>query len=554
MGLCKKLIKFDAALYNSAGQLVKKLKKNEFIDQPMVDGFTFYQDDRLRIADLRYLQYPHTVVFEIETENKGLLHYPIWQPHDKHVSVQQATLEVSMPHGIALRYLEKNMPTAVKIQESTKGMVYRWTLHGSPVISNEIYDVPFQEKVPIVFLSTTDFEIRGYKGNMETWENYGLWQSKLLKGKNDLSEKTKAAIKELVKDAATDEEKVKRIYQYMQSRTRYVGVQLGIGGWQPFNASFVDEKGYGDCKALSFYTHALLDAVGVPSYYTKIHTGEMLIDPDFAFPYFNHVILCVPLKNDPLWLECTSQKLPFGYVHPDITQKNVLLITPEGGKFATTSHYANHENLLIRKAEFKLDTEGNAAVTVNTQLTGRQQEDHYQITAAPKEQQKKWLYNHLSLNNFDIHDFSIEQVTTGKINVPEVQESIVLSLRKCAAKSGKRFFLQPNQLSRMSFTMPKSLERNQDFVLKYNYYDEDELTFLLPETYYPEFLPKPVMLESPFGKYEMEIHAEEGKPIFTRKMEINRGTFNKTLFPQPMDFYQQVTKSNNVKVLLTNNT
>jgi hypothetical protein len=52
----------------------------------------------------------------------------------------------------------------------------------------------------------------------------------------------------------------------------------------------------------------------------------------------------------------------------------------------------------------------------------------------------------------------------------------------------------------------------------------------------------------------MEIHAEEGKPIFTRKMEINRGTFNKTLFPQPMDFYQQVTKSNNVKVLLTNNT
>ncbi len=54
----------------------------------------------------------------------------------------------------------------------------------------------------------------------------------------------------------------------MQDKTRYISVQIGIGGWKPMLADDVNKLGYGDCKGLTNYTKALLEAVDVPSYYT----------------------------------------------------------------------------------------------------------------------------------------------------------------------------------------------------------------------------------------------------------------------------------------------
>ena len=69
----------------------------------------------------------------------------------------------------------------------------------------------------------------------------------------------------MVKNATTDREKAAILYNYMQNNMRYVSIQLGIGGLRPFPASFVDDKKYGDCKALSNYLKSALDAVGVKS-------------------------------------------------------------------------------------------------------------------------------------------------------------------------------------------------------------------------------------------------------------------------------------------------
>ena len=79
-------------------------------------------------------------------------------------------------------------------------------------------------------------------------------------------------------------------------------------------ASDVDKLGYGDCKALTNYTKTLLDAVDVESYYTVVYGGKRIrnIDKEFSATEGNHVILCLPNEEDYIWLECTSQKTPFG--------------------------------------------------------------------------------------------------------------------------------------------------------------------------------------------------------------------------------------------------
>ncbi|NJM26365.1 MAG: hypothetical protein HC859_13660, partial [Bacteroidia bacterium] len=95
-----------------------------------------------------------------------------------------------------------------------------------------------------------------------------------------------------------------------------MSIQLGIGGWQPFEASVVDKNGYGDCKALSNYAVAMLKEAGIKGYYCLVQAGEepAKLDPMFAENHFNHIIVAVPLKQDTVWLECTSQTNPYGYL------------------------------------------------------------------------------------------------------------------------------------------------------------------------------------------------------------------------------------------------
>ena len=83
---------------------------------------------------------------------------------------------------------------------------------------------------------------------MNSWKNYGIWKNQLLDRRDNLPVETINTIKQLTNGLSTKKEKVKKVYEFVQSKTRYVSVQLGIGGWQPFTAEIVDKYGYGDCK------------------------------------------------------------------------------------------------------------------------------------------------------------------------------------------------------------------------------------------------------------------------------------------------------------------
>ncbi len=85
---------------------------------------------------------------------------------------------------------------------------------------------------------------------MDSWTNFGAWIISLNKGRSVLPEETKKKLHSLTDGLKTTEEKVKVVYEYMQNRTRYVSIQLGIGGFQPFEASVVDQTGYGDCSGI----------------------------------------------------------------------------------------------------------------------------------------------------------------------------------------------------------------------------------------------------------------------------------------------------------------
>src|SRR6185312_11941569 len=128
--------------------------------------------------------------------------------------------------------------------------------------------------------------------------------------------------------------------------THYVGIELGIGGWQPFDAASVYKQRYGDCKALANYMVALLKEAGIHAYPVLIRAGADAdpIDTDIACNQFNHVIAAALAGRDTVWLECTSQTLPPGYLSSFTADRNGLLLDDSGGHLVHTPVYGLPEN------------------------------------------------------------------------------------------------------------------------------------------------------------------------------------------------------------------
>jgi len=176
-------------------------------------------------------------------------------------------------------------------------------------------------------------------------------------------------------------QKISVLYDYMQKNTHYISIQLGIGGWQPFDATYVATKRYGDCKALSNYMVALLKEAGIKGKTVDIRAGANAasINKDFPSFQFNHVIACVPLDKDTVWLECTSETLPAGYLSSFTANRYAVLVDENGGKLIHTPKYNYHDNQEIRKIDATINEEGNLSASVNTQYKAEQQDNLEQL-------------------------------------------------------------------------------------------------------------------------------------------------------------------------------
>jgi hypothetical protein len=153
--------------------------------------------------------------------------------------------------------------------------------------------------------------------------------------------------------------------------------------------------------------------------------------------------------------------------------------------------------------------------------------------------------------NFNVNSFSISGI---KNKLPVAIVKLDLSLPRYASVSGKRLFLTPNLMNRTRF-LPEKIDSRQTDVVRYNsYFDIDTVNFQFPENLYPEFLPKPVKLNSPFGEYEASFQFNEGSLVYIRKMKVWKGRFPRESYNELVEFYKNVSKSDNVKLVFLNKT
>jgi len=336
----------------------------------------------------------------------------------------------------------------------------------------------------------------------------------------------------------------------MQKNTRYISIQLGIGGWQPFDAAYVATKGYGDCKALSNYMYSILKEVGITSYYTIIRAGKNAgyITDDFPSQQFNHVILCVPVQKDTMWLECTSQTLPAGYLGDFTCNRYGLLINKTGGDLVHTPKYTLADNLEIRKIKSVLDENASLTIKANTTYKGLEQDDvQDMINYLSRDKVKEYLQKQLDFPTYDVEQFEYKE---NKSMIPEVKEKLDLHVSNYASITGKRLFILPNVMSRSNTKLKADEERKYDIVLQHEHRLIDSVEIEIPKGYEPESFPQPVSIENKFGKYYCITKLSNNKIEYYRIMEQYSGRFPAKDYEELVKFYDDIYKADRNKVVL----
>lgn len=545
----RKISSIKATVYNAYGKEIKKFKKKDIIDQSAISGISLYEDSRVKAIEVLQNDYPFTVEIEYEVEYKGLLFYPGWYLYPGYnVSSQQSSYKAIIPSSLGIRYKSFNTDIEPEVKKDGDNEIYNWSVTDLKAMERE-YLGP-SNVFPKVILAPNEFEYDGSVGNMKNWETFGQWVYKLLDGKEKLPEDTKREVTKLIANAKNDKEKVQLVYEYLQSKTRYISIQLGIGGYQPFSPEYVDKNGYGDCKALSNYTKAMLNAINIPSYYTIIGAGDGMIpiQSDFSWAgYMNHAVLCVPLENDTIWLECTSQSNPVGYMGSFTGERKAMLATEKGGVIVNTPRYPLEVNTQLRKANITLDEKGNATAKINTDYGGLQYENiQWQFTSNDKEK-KETLYKQLDIPNMEITSFNYSQ-TKGQI--PIANENLEVSIRNYGSVSGKRMFVPLNILNKRKKAPAKIKNRKTDIVIDMPYLDSDTIVYEFPSYFTIEHLPKPTSIESDFGTYTTSIKKEDNQVIYIRTMKMYKKTFPPERYPDLIDHYKKIIKADKVKMVI----
>jgi hypothetical protein len=545
-----KVTNIKGTLYNKEGVIIKNLKNNEIQDIGGISGISLIEDTRVKAARFTNASYPVTVEFEYEINFAGLLFYPTWHPQsDYRLAVEQSSFQVTIPAGQVLRYKPVNCPEPEKIKAG-KADTYSWTIKQVKAQEKMPWQPSLSELTTRVYTAPTTFEIDGFSGNMTTWKDFGLWINKLNKDRDKLPEPTIARLKALTASAPDDPSKVQILYQYLQDNTRYVSIQLGIGGWRPFEASFVDSKGYGDCKALSNYMGAMLRAVGINSFYTLIIGGQDKADLQTDFPsnQFNHAVLCVPLKQDTIWLECTSQTEAMGYAGSFTGNRHALLITPEGGKVVKMPVYSGKDNTVFRKAKVRLEADGNAIAELETIYSGLEQDELALVSVAGAPDQQSWFYQNVRLPNYSIKNLQYSRI---KEKIPKVTEKATLVINKCGTASSKRMFITPNLFNKNTFVFPEDKTRNNDIIQDHASYSSDTLIFALPAGgFHPEALPEQQFIKSAFGEYTSLVKFDGQQLIYIRTLKTEKGRYPGTLYNELREFYQKITAADRAQVVL----
>ncbi|WP_295718278.1 DUF3857 domain-containing protein [Mucilaginibacter sp.] len=537
-------------IFDATGKQIKKYRKSDMYDGSAANDETMVTNERFLAVRHAIAAYPITIEKIYEEDESSFIGLDTWYIQDQvEQSVQVSSYKISVNPSVGLRF--KNTNTKIKPEKgNADGLeTYSWSVKNLKAIKKE-ENVLSWTILPKISFAASSFDCYGYPGDFSSWQSFGNWIKSLYGDACTLSPERTAEIKKMTDTIKTDKDKARYLYNYMQKSMRYVGIQLGIGGYKPFPASFVDQKKYGDCKALSNYMRALLKAVNIDSYYTIIRsaTNSEPIDVSFPANTFNHAVLCIPFKNDTTWLECTSNTRAFGKLDPSTQNTKALIVTENGGRLINTPKGVAADNQFNSEVHIVLDADGGAKAQLKIFSTGIYRSDYIGVEALKTDEQKEYIIRDLKMKQPSVFDF---KPSTDKDGIKEVEINLEYD-KFCDIATGDKQFYRPCVFSLWQKTVPIQEKRKNDFYFTAPLQKSCVTTIDLPAGFEVETLPTNQTLKFSYGTYDVKYvyDAAKNQVTSTAKFNLTDYIMPAAKYTELQVYLDAVVKAQNKKLVI----
>ena len=543
-----KVSNIKVELYDEFGKLFKTFSKKDFSDYTNNPSSGLYVDNRVLVLRPISTKYPYTVKtsYETKTSDTTFLNFrPLWTYR---LAVEKSSFSMLNQSGIKIRTKINDKPLA-RVIHSEEGNLWKYSYQNIEAITEENLSPSLDYLIPQVEFSPEKFSLAGKQGDMTDWNSFGKWYY------HQLMSPVSVVTPEILAEVAalnlkgTTSEKVKTLFQYMQNKTRYVFIAMGIGGWQPMPASEVSKKGYGDCKALTNYMRTLLTAAGIPSYYAIIYDGNSVINFDKDFPKFsgNHAILMVPTEKDPIWLENTSQRIAFNHLSYSSHNRNVLAVKENGIELINTPIYKPEESKEKLIGKINIAEDGSISSTANFEFSGGQYDSNLRLFSLKNDELIEALKNRH-------YNLKIDQIAVQNLKNDRDDAKIIFDLNLKANSFSKKigndlFFPVMPYYQSVSFS--SNDERRLPFENSFPFQDDYEVEFSIPEGYKFSEIPKSTNLTTEFGTYTINYDLKDNKLFVHRILTINKGLYPKEKYSEYIAFRKKTASNDNTKVLIS---
>jgi Domain of Unknown Function with PDB structure (DUF3857)/Transglutaminase-like superfamily len=539
-------------LYDANGKLLKKIRKNDMEDQNIDGAGLLLTDTRIKFYHFVCRSYPYTVVYEEDTELNGLFLLPSWIPQPSPaVAVENSRLIIKIPEGCPLNYRQYHYPGQPGISEGENGSkTFLWEYKNQRALPTEPFQPSWYNMEARVALSPGKFEIEGYKGNLNSWDDLGRFIGTLFEGRDQLPEEARKKVHALVDGVGDDHEKIKLLYEFLQKNTHYVGIELGLGGWQPFDAAYVYNKRYGDCKALSNFMVALLKEAGIRACDVLVRGGytDQPIDTGFASGMFNHMIVLAFAGKDSVWLECTSSILPPGYLGGFTADRYALMIDGTGGWILHTPVYGIADNRLTRTVIGSIDSSGLLQADLHIIYAGLQQDaletDLEQLSKKEmlQRRQQSFEFQNCNISKLDYREF--------RTPIPSIEESMQISADHYAGLSGKRLFISTGSfIKKVSSLKEDGGSRKNDFELTSSVEEMDSVILQIPSGYILEGTLPSRNYVSSFGSYKIRAELIGDTLALICHFSQRKGLYPASLYPKLVRFLNLIHREATIEMV-----